>query len=379
MNFSQGHGKNSERRELQCHSITSDGAPAMQGPIQGFVGRVKAVNPTVLVTHCMLHRENLAAGKLSATLASTIKDVVEIVNFIKAGSLNCRLFKTLCEELGSEFSHLLFHSSVRWLSRGKVLRRLLDLRTEVDIFLTEKKHRHAPKFSDGKWLVQVAYLADLFGELNALNISMQGRDKSLVDLAEKLSAFKAKLQLWRRKVDQGKTASFPTVALMIEDQEQDELLPHIQPIIDEHLKNLVHNFDNYLPDSEVRHFSWIKMPFNIDVNNLTPVLAQIPGFEEELIDLQHSDVLKEQFSHLSLSRFWIGTLSTLPIISQEAIKALLPFATTYLCEQGFSALTVIKTKSRNALQPGDDMRCALTNLTPSFRALSSNKQNQVSH
>ncbi|CAK8685993.1 unnamed protein product [Clavelina lepadiformis] len=56
-----------------------------------------------------------------------------------------------------------------------------------------------------------------------------------------------------------------------------------------------------------------------------------------------------------------------------AVKSLVPLATTYLAEQqqGFSALTVIKTKHRNRLQPEDDMR-----LRPRFQQLCDVKQYQ---
>lgn len=54
--------------------------------------------------------------------------------------------------------------------------------------------------------MQVAYLADIFAEINSLNMSMQGRDQTLVGLSEKLSLFKGKLKLWMNKVKAGKTA-----------------------------------------------------------------------------------------------------------------------------------------------------------------------------
>ena len=36
-------------------------------------------------------------------------------------------------------------------------------------------------------------------------------------------------------------------------------------------------------------------------------------------------------------------------MAKQAMGALIPFATTYLCESGLSALIAIKTKSRNQL------------------------------
>ena len=44
------------------------------------------------------------------------------------------------------------------------------------------------------------------------------------------------------------------------------------------------------------------------------------------------------------------------------MSILLPFATTYLFEQGFSALTVIKTKTCNRIDPGGDIGVALNKI-----------------
>jgi len=44
----------------------------------------------------------------------------------------------MCDEMESEFVNLIYHSDVRWLSRGKILTRVMSLRLEIHIFLTEK-------------------------------------------------------------------------------------------------------------------------------------------------------------------------------------------------------------------------------------------------
>ena len=75
-----------------CFSICYDGAPSTLGSRKGFATEVKKKNPAIMIVHCLLHRENLASQKLSGELSEVLKDVVSIVNFIKARALNTRLF-----------------------------------------------------------------------------------------------------------------------------------------------------------------------------------------------------------------------------------------------------------------------------------------------
>lgn len=56
------------------------------------------------------------------------------------------------------------------------------------------------------------------------------------------------------------------------------------------------------------------------------------------------------------------------------MEVLIPFSTTYLCEQGFSALTIIKTKHRNRLQPEHDMRLALSKIEPCIESIIAKKR-----
>ena len=60
------------------------------------------------------------------------------MNFIKSRPLNSRLFQLLCKEMGAAQKSLLLHTEVRWLSRGKVLRRIYKLREEVVKFISDK-------------------------------------------------------------------------------------------------------------------------------------------------------------------------------------------------------------------------------------------------
>ena len=70
---------------------------------------------------------------------------------------------------------------------------------------------------------------------------------------------------------------------------------------------------------------------------------------------------------------------TYPNVSLTALRILVPFASTYLCEAGFSALVDIKTKNRNRLNVEDDIRLALTNVKPQISVLAERLQHQPSH
>ena len=72
-------------------------------------------------------------------------------------------------------------------------------------------------------------------------------------------------------------------------------------------------------------------------------------------------------------------MDTFSKLCEKALSVLIPFATTYVCQSGFSALLSIKTKSRNFLSTQADMRVAISNKVLRFKILLSNKQEQKSH
>ena len=77
------------------------------------------------------------------------------------------------------------------LSKGKVLLRVYELRNEISIFLKEENHALASTFEDKVFLNHLAYLCDIFFKLNQLNISLQGKETHLLQLHDKITAFKS--------------------------------------------------------------------------------------------------------------------------------------------------------------------------------------------
>jgi hypothetical protein len=89
--------------------------------------------------------------------------------------------------------------------------------------------------------------------------------------------------------------------------------------------------------------------------------------------------LKIKFEDLWICDFWIYAHKEYYELSDTATSHLLPFPSTYLCEQGFSALTSIKTKHRNRLNPESALIPALTKIRPRIEELACRKQAQSSH
>ena len=138
----------------------------MLGRKSGFGALVEADALHITVTHCLLHRHALATKTFPPKLAEVLTIVVECVNYVRNGALKRRIFKVLCDEMGSEFEVLLYYSNVRWLSRGKVLNRVLALPLELAVFLRDHQHCHVDCFKNSEFILVLAYMADIFGAFN---------------------------------------------------------------------------------------------------------------------------------------------------------------------------------------------------------------------
>jgi hypothetical protein len=361
----------SELNWSHCTGICTDGAASMTGRKSGLVARVRNVSPNIMSTHCMIHREALASKKLSEPLNQVLNDSIKIVNFIKARPLNSRLFTRLCEETGSEFKHLLLHAEVRWLSRGKVVQRLFQLRHELLVFLTDHDLQLATHLADNLWLAKLAYLADIFNHLNALNASLQGKDSNILKTTDKVSAFKKKLSVWKGRLQERSADMFELFTEFL--NENDMSVNDLSAVIIDHLTSLADYFETYFPTGDIADYDWIRNPFICQLTELT-------GREQEqLAELSSDRTLEMNFKQQTLDTFWCSVVDEYPLLGNKALTVLLPFATTYLCEVSFSALANMKTKFRSRLNVENDLRVSLSQIEPRIELLCQQKQAHLSH
>ena len=117
--------------------ICTDGAASMTGSKNGVVRKVKDKAVKAKWIHCFLHRENLATKHLLSCLQEVFSASIKTVNLLKKRDTKARRFKDLCESLDADHLRLLYHNEVRWLSKGRTLVRLVELKKQVFIFLLD--------------------------------------------------------------------------------------------------------------------------------------------------------------------------------------------------------------------------------------------------
>lgn len=168
--------KNSNLCLKKLISITTDGAPALIGKNNGFVKLIKnkvlesTLNYDLMSFHCIIHQQSLCKHKFPFKNVSDV--IIEVVNIIKSKALNHRQFCSFLQEFKSDYIDVIYYSSVRWLSIGKMLKRVWDLKEEIDICLEIKDLlcEFKVKIKQHEWVCDFAFVTDIMLKLNDLNI-----------------------------------------------------------------------------------------------------------------------------------------------------------------------------------------------------------------
>jgi hypothetical protein len=181
---------------------------------------------------------------------------VKVVNFVKARPLNSLLFAVLCEGMRADHKPLLLHSEVRWLSRRKVLKRLVELKEKVHRFLQDSGSPLYQHFLDKKWLSLLSYLSAIFDKLSGLNSSLQGPNATVFHIFDKVSAFMKNTMLWKSLCGSDTLEIFVNMSEYLE--ENDYAFEEIKPHVLTRLTNLESNFKNRFRELTLQQHEWMQ-------------------------------------------------------------------------------------------------------------------------
>jgi hypothetical protein len=99
--------------------------------------------------------------------------------------------------------------------------------------------------------------------------------------------------------------------------------------------------------------------------------------QDNIIDMVTYLRFQTIFKEKSLSEFWCEVSKDYTSLGLSAVKALLPFGSTYLCERTFSAMALTKIRQRNFLQLEPDLIIVVSTIPPRIDKSMSTRQAQI--
>ncbi|KAJ4445938.1 hypothetical protein ANN_12624, partial [Periplaneta americana] len=251
------------------------------------------------------------------------------LNLIKANSLRHRQFQEYLHDICCDYDDLTYYSQVRWLSRGHMLHRFYNIRAEVDSFL--KGHNIAiPEISDSEWSLDLAFLMDLCDHLTRLNRALQGKNRSIVDMADASRSFMGKLKLWLHQLQKAE-------------------LHHLQSLVNQKV-NLLRNTNLQTKEA--------------------PLNCQL-----EIIDMQNNTRIRSS-GKLGIELWRLIDKYLYPNLKNLASRMLAMFEETHVCKQFFSVMNNNKNNRRSRISDSNlvaTLRVSVSKLQPDIDRLAAAK------
>ena len=211
--------------------------------------------------------------------------------------------------MDSEHLHLLYYTNVRWLSKGNVVARVFELRKELQMFLNlQGKSEFASHFTEEIFVHRLAYLVDIFDQLNRLNLKLQGKERTIIDFVDNLLGFIEKLENWKRKAEKGNFAMFDSLSTEASDVRN----PDVASEVVIHLVCLHKEFLQYFPEISRDSLALVKNPFLVSLDEIDENLQD----ELIVIGLRNDSGCKDVFYHSSVTEFWAKMSSSYPNVAK---------------------------------------------------------------
>lgn len=298
--------------------------------------------------------------------------MIKIINFIRGKALNRRLFKKQLISENAKVHDLIFHCEIRWLSKSSILKRFYELKDQILKFVKDKED-FASFLKDVEWTLNLAFLVDIHEHLNELNIKLQGKNNKINSLYSNIKAFKAKLKIWMQQLKEKNRTHSPAL-------KQYELTKMQTQRFLTCLESLYEEFDSRFSDLNnfEKELHLFASPFIVNVQEYDAI------DQMELIELQNDDFLKGKFVSSNLEDFY--KLDDIKVKSarlyEHALYCNSMFGSTYICEQLFSKMKLLKSRFRTKLSDENleaTLRIATTVFKANIESLVENMKNKESN
>ncbi|CAH0397110.1 unnamed protein product [Chilo suppressalis] len=289
--------------------------------------------------------------------------------FSLKGKTPCNGGSLSCSWKIAEHTDLVLHTDVRWLSRGKFLERFQELLPEITAFLDERGD-DTQMLKNEKWLTDLTFLTDITMHLNTINLELQGKGKTIIEMISAVNAFKSKLQLMIDQLRRKDLKHFPSLKARIPQLNYDTY--------EAELSNILGQFEMrfYVCSKLANIASFMTYPFSC--KNIEELATEIAtqfnmnscSDENELVQIISDIHLKATASD---TNFWCFiSEDKYPNLRKIALQLTAMFGSTYLCESAFCEMKIIKSKYRNRLtdnRMSSCLRLALSGYVPSYENL----------
>uniref|UniRef100_H3AL47 Uncharacterized protein n=1 Tax=Latimeria chalumnae TaxID=7897 RepID=H3AL47_LATCH len=280
-------------------SLTTDSAKATTGSVTGLVGLLQkdpCYKNLKTCIHCLIHQQALCSKHRN--MENVMSFVVKTVNVIKKSSALTHFKALLCQQ-GKDKSPL----------------------------------------ESTEWLIDTHFLTDLT-TVNQLNLQLQGQNQLITDLISAVNSFKAKLKIFVRDITARKHFVFLSKQLASALTAESIALSAFKPdkyirILEDMILEFNLHFGELATLSPIAEL--LCNPFNID---------DVEGNTDmEVCELQNSMELKECFdSYSSGSLFQGSSIKQEAVITKVASIVVVMWGSSYVCEQMFSVIKIIKSK-----------------------------------
>ena len=186
--------------------------------------------------------------------------------------------------------------------------------------------------------------------------------------------FIKKLSLWKKDIENvAGSSQYFTFLFSLLEKKIIMLSSNLRSVFLQHLLNLELQFKKYFPEN-LSSYEWIGNPF------AQPTPSSFTEQEnKDFLDLTCDNFLKRKFILVNSTIFQIFLNDEYSALTKKALQMVIPFALSYLCEVGFFAMDVIKSKYRSRINVEGEMRVAALKIFLRFKERCKNKQAHTSH